>query len=117
MIGLIEPVVRAFYDTARSIMEADALKRQDAIVFGELADDGTCDFEPDESQFFSWVDYEGEERVYNYWAWLGVYQRGAPDKLWLRERGVTHGRGDGRLPPLEEQVLARCGSWNLQRTK
>ena len=52
------------------------------------------------SSFPVWSMWAGE-RVYKYWVWLGVYQVGSPDKLWLRERGVTQSHGEGRLPPLE----------------
>ncbi len=103
MLGLSEQVVRDFYATARRIMSADALRKQAAIVFGQLPDNKTCDFEPDEAQFFSWVDKTGEERVYYFWVWLGVAQRGAPDHLYLKERGITESRGEGRLPPLEPE--------------
>eukprot|EP00972_Heterocapsa_arctica_P035028 5158000-Heterocapsa_arctica.AAC.1 len=103
MLGLSEPTVRSFYVTARGIMAADALRKQEAIAFGELPDNQTCDFEPDEAQFFSWREMEGDERVYHYWVWLGVYQRGATGKLWLRERGITTSRGEGRLAPLEPE--------------
>ena len=53
-----EPVVRGFYATARAIMASDALRKQEAIVFEELPDKKTCDFEPDEAQFFSWKEME-----------------------------------------------------------
>lgn len=103
MLGLSEAVVRGFYDTARGIMAAAALRKQGAIVFGELPDNKTCDFEPDESSFFSWSEDEGDQRAYHYWVWLGVYQRGSPEKLWLKESGVHSSHGEGRLPPLEIQ--------------
>ena len=90
-----------FYSSARRIMAEDALRKQKEIRFGELLGNKTADFEPDESQFFSWREVEGGERVYHYYVWLGVCQRGAPEKLWLKERGVTTSHGEGRMPPLE----------------
>ena len=84
-------------------MAEGALRKHKEIRFGELPGNKTADFEPDESQFFSWREVEGGERVYHYYVWLGVCQRGAPEKLWLKERGVTTSHGEGRMPPLEVQ--------------
>ncbi|CAK0841896.1 unnamed protein product, partial [Prorocentrum cordatum] len=107
-LGLSEQVVGAFYKKARAIMAADAERRQQTIIFGQLPGGETSDFEADESCFFSWSQMEGEEKVYKFWVWLGIYQRGAPEKLWLREVGITESRGEGRLPPLTDEFWARA---------
>jgi predicted nucleic acid-binding Zn ribbon protein len=102
-LGLSEPVVRGFYDTARTIMERGALRRQKLIVFGGLADNKTADIEPDEAQFFKWSEDAGTEdgeKDYHYYVWLGVRQRGSPDKFYLEELGVKTSHGAGRIPPL-----------------
>ena len=102
-LGLSEPVVRGFYDTARTIVERGALRRQKLIVFGGLADNKTADIEPDEAQFFKWSEDAGTEdgeKDYHYYVWLGVRQRGSPDKFYLEELGVKTSHGAGRIPPL-----------------
>ena len=104
-LGLSEPVVRRFYDTARAIMEAGALRLQALLVFGRLADNKAADIECDEAQFFKWSEEcEDGERDYHYYVWLGVRQRGSPDKFYLEDLGVKTSHGEGRLPPLSPAV-------------
>ncbi|CAK0816166.1 unnamed protein product, partial [Prorocentrum cordatum] len=58
-LSLHDTVVARFYDEARRIMAADAVRRQSCICFGQLPDGQTCDVEADESQFFSWPEDDG----------------------------------------------------------
>eukprot|EP00973_Karenia_brevis_P058883 8198399-Karenia_brevis.AAC.1 len=85
-------------------MTSDALRRQENIVFGCLADGLTADVEPGEAQFFSWrEDAENkEENVYHFWVWLGIRQRGSIGKFWLKERGICSSVGEGRIPQLTD---------------
>ena len=106
-LGLSEPVARGFYDTARAIMQFGALRLQALVAFGRLADGVAADIEPDEAQFFKWSEYAGTEdgeKTYHYYVWLGVRQRGSPDKFYLEDMGVETSHGQGRVPPLEPQV-------------
>ena len=83
-------------------MAADAIARQSKIVFGELPDNKTADFEPDEAQVFKWQespDDASELRAYHYLVWVGAYQRGDSAKFALKERGVRTSHGEGRFLP------------------
>ena len=104
-IGRSEQVVRGFYDQAREIMAADAMRRESEIVFGELLGNKTTDFEPDESSFASWQEEQEDGSILcKFYVWLGVVQRGSPEKLFLHEVGVTESREIARLPPLSGEL-------------
>ena len=57
-------------------MKKAALEKQSQIVFGELPGGKTCNFEPDEAQFFKWREdpVGDEEAKYSYWVWVGIIQ-------------------------------------------
>ena len=106
IVGWSQDVVSRWYDTARDIMCDDALEKQSKIIFGELPDNKTADFECDEMQCFKWREDpvgDDQEVLYHYYVWVGIYQRGAPEKLALKERGIRTSRGEGRIPPLDTE--------------
>jgi ribosomal protein L32 len=114
-----EELVRRWYHTARVIMAEDALKRQESIVFGRPGSE-TTDIEADESSFFSWseIDPETKERVYRWYVWLGVVERGNLASLWLSPVGITTSRGEPRMPPLKnDKWLAVCNQIFRDDTK
>ena len=77
ILDLSPQTVRRFYQQARDIMTFDALRKEAQIVFGALPDNKACEFEPDESVFFSWKDVVWtqdtetgswkQETVYSFW--------------------------------------------------
>lgn len=101
MLNVGPELIRRWYDGARTIIAWDALRRQAKIRFGGLGT-ATTDIEADESCFFSWkeVDPQTGERVYKWYVWLGVVERGNLGSLWMKPIGVTESRGEPRVPPL-----------------
>ena len=107
MLNVGEDIVRRWYEQARTVMAIDAVKRQAQFKFGSDTTATAC-IEADESCFGKWseIDEETGERVYKWYVWLGVVQRGNLESLWLTPVGVTESRGEPRVPPLS------CETWS-----
>ena len=84
-------------------MEA-ARKRQDDITFGGFENGVTADVEADETVVAKYWDTElingVQTKVWHYYVWLGILQRGDPEKMYLTPVGMTHSIGSGRMSPL-----------------
>lgn len=108
-LGLSNDSVAAFYADGRAICEHDALRMEKLIVFG-TGSPLTADIECDEH---CWCTWQIGDHHY-FFAWVGIEQRGAPSKLFLRPNissdntmlpGVTYSVGEGRVPPLTSACL------------
>lgn len=86
-------------------MATAALKHQEWVKFGGLENGATVDVEADETvvaQFSQDEVVEGKvQKVFYYYVWLGVLQRGDPEKMYLVPVGLTRSVDQGRLPPLK----------------
>jgi hypothetical protein len=105
-------VVRHYYDLARRIMAFDAIRREQAIVFGCLPDGATCDVEADEASFFSWREdgpFPNCDRKYFFYVWLGFMQRGTTNLRLFCEQ-VKTSEEEGRLANLTKEYWRACCS-------
>lgn len=75
------------------------------MKFGGLENGATVDVEADETvvaKFSQDEVVEGKvQKVFYYYVWLGVLQRGDPEKMYLVPVGLTRSVDQGRLPPLK----------------
>ena len=111
--GVKEGAAHRLYAVARRIMCWDAVRRQTQIKFGGGPGGATTELEADEHVFFHWkeeVAVESTEGVdtsmlkhwrHFWYVWIGVIQRGAPEKFWLQSMGITSSldTGGGAPPP------------------
>jgi len=75
-----------------------------------LPDGDTVDVEADETVVAKYCQTEqidgAEKLVHYFYVWVGMLQRGCPDKLYLVPAGVTRSVDQGRLPPLRNDFWA-----------
>ena len=110
MLNVGEDIVRRWYEQARTVMAIDAVKRQAQFKFGSHTTATAC-IEADESCFGKWseIDEETGERVYKWYVWLGVVQRGNLESLWLTPCGGDRVQGRATRPAIVMRDMVVCG--------
>jgi hypothetical protein len=84
------------------------------IFLGASLLKATVDVEADETQVKHWcveTQVDGVTAKTWYWyIWLGVLQRGCPDKFWIRELPLSTSREKARMPKLKNETWAKHAS-------
>lgn len=108
-LGLSEDFVATSYRHCRRICAQEALRMQSQIKFGGRGSK-TTDIEWDEHCFREWR----VGNMYYFFAFIGFYERGAPEKFWLGPMistdeamppGVLHSTDEARVPPISKKCV------------
>jgi hypothetical protein len=105
-----EGLVQKHMKAARCVMAWGAVQQQKDIVLGKLAGGITAECEADETEVGHWRQDEIHDgkaiKVWYWYVWVGILQRGDPSKFFICELGVSQSRGKPRIPKMKNESWA-----------
>jgi len=103
-VGLGYCAVSRYYRLARKVVSQQAMRLQEAIVFGGRHP-LTVDVEADETCLRSWAVHmpRAQDTVYCHLVVVGVVERNS-HKLYIRVAGISTSKGASRVPPLKHAI-------------